>query len=380
MAADWNADRPVLLTNWDPREWFTQPPARLREGTIPALSQYQASPDYPQARPVGTTGSINPPLPTDPPFGLRAPGAQWCIHHGFCRHSTAECKGIPRKVASDSSQSQGPSSGTEPSRPGPQKQRRCLYCNSDGHPSNKCPKISDQRHRLCFNCAKKGHMVGDCGEPFNKELIDANYTRYLQCLKNKTPFQPVQNDQVQLQICSDTPLGPTMIGNLYKKIPLPSQMKTNGTSVVFEFTTQAAAMTAFHALQNDGLQLQILGTIMGQDSKSSGTAHVPVHSIVDDSPSMNHKYKTLEDRLSQLESTVTSNARSQMDSLLLLQHIATKLGLGSPASDSTSVTTTTWDKPSAELHPDDLKRPGEPLPDARPGKALCPDHGDTMEQ
>ena len=104
-------------------------------------------------------------------------------------------------------------------------------------------------------------MVGDCQEPLLKDVVDRNYSRYLHCLKTKTAFSPVQLDQVTLKVTADAPLGPSALGKLCQKIPLPTSMSAQGTMITFDFSSQAAVVSAFNSLQNEGFQLQILGTL-----------------------------------------------------------------------------------------------------------------------
>ena len=102
-------------------------------------------------------------------------------------------------------------------------------------------------------------------QEFEKELVDLNYNRYLECLNQRRPFQPVQQDKISLRVMSESPWSQQAVYKLYQKIPLPVGMQKSNHMLQFDFGNSAAAMSAFQILSSEGLQLQLLGTLLQKD-------------------------------------------------------------------------------------------------------------------
>ena len=156
---------------------------------------------------------------------------------------------------------------------------------------------------------------------------------------------------------ADQPWSQTQVSKLYQKIPLPISMTTSSRTLQFDFTSSAAAMTAFQILNQDGLQMQLLGTLLHQDLPATAPVPVPAaQGPVPVPPEVDVKYQQLEERLLKFE----------QNTVAMFQAISAKLGILDTSSSSTQpplpppLPPGEPPVPVSEQHQEDQnKRPGE---------------------
>ena len=122
-------------------------------------------------------------LPSQEGVQMQGPQAQWCQHHGWCRHDTTQCWGAVGKG--------GKGLGSPTPFPRTRSEQGCMYCGSKEHSRYQCPKAKDSGY-TCFNCSQVGHQVKDCLQAFNETLVDQNVRVFLQAITNGAQFVPVQ--------------------------------------------------------------------------------------------------------------------------------------------------------------------------------------------
>ena len=241
---------------------------------------------------------------------MQGPQAQWCQHHGWCRHDTAQCWGAVGKG--------GKGLGSPAPFPRTRSEQVCMYCGSKEHSRYQCPKAKDSGY-TCFNCGQVGHQVKDCPQAFNKTLVDQNSRAFWQAITNGAQFVPVQLNVVAKSTKSFNVIGketwkPVQTKELTQSIPFPSSMVVEKNILTFEFESPAQARDAFAELKKQGLQLE--GDLE------------PVQALV---PLANtdsiKKMNILEEEVKTLKDTLVDVQATQKSTQMLLKELIAELGL-----------------------------------------------------